>query len=162
VVLGVRSAQDVPGVAAEVRDTVAARTGGLQVRRVLVQSLERGLGEVLVGYRVDPGVGPLVLVAMGGLLAEVYADRSLRMAPVDRATARAMVDEIGGLALLHGHRGRPVGDLDALADLVVAVSSLAARPEVAEAEINPVLVRPEGEGVLALDAVVRLWKETSR
>lgn len=162
VVLNVLHPRDVPVVAAELRDTVAERTGGLRVQRVLVQSMERGLGEVLVGYRVDPDVGPLVLVAMGGVLAEVYADRSLRMAPVDRATAQTMLAEVRGLAVLRGHRGKPVGDLDALADLVVAVSSLATRPEVAEAEINPVLVHPEGEGVLALDAVVRLWQEASR
>jgi acyl-CoA synthetase (NDP forming) len=159
VVLGVETPDEVPDVAARLRDSVAARAEGLPVRRVLVQSMERGIGEVLVGYRVDPDAGPLVLVAMGGVLAEVYADRSLRLAPVDRATALDMLAEVAGLAVLRGYRGKPPGDLDALADLVVAVSQLARRPEVAEAEINPVLVRAAGAGVLALDAVVRLWPD---
>jgi acyl-CoA synthetase (NDP forming) len=117
-----------------------------------------GLGEVLVGYRVDPAVGPLVLVAAGGVLTEVYADRSLRPAPVDIGTVRRMLAEVKGIASLRGHRGTQPGDLDALARLVVAVSELAGRADVAEAEINPVLVRPAGEGVVALDAVVRLFE----
>ncbi len=155
VVLGVRSAAEVPVAAASVRAAVAARAG-VEVREVLVQSMASGLGEVLIGYRVDLDVGPLVLVAAGGVLAEVHADRSLRLAPVDLATAHRMLDEVAGIAALRGHRGAPPGDLDALARLVVALSSLAAHPEVVEAEINPVLVRAAGEGVVALDAVVRL------
>jgi acyl-CoA synthetase (NDP forming) len=154
VVLGVRSAAEVPAAAEAVSSAVAARAG-VDVREVLVQSMAAGLGEVLVGYRVDADAGPLVLVAAGGVLAEVYADRSLRLAPVDLATAHRMLDEVTGIAALRGHRGAPPGDLDALARLVVALSSLAAHPEVVEAEINPVLVRAAGEGVVALDAVVR-------
>jgi acyl-CoA synthetase (NDP forming) len=158
VVLGVRSPTDVAAVARSLRDRVAAR-GGVEVREVLVQSMAAGLGEVLVGYRVDPDVGPLVLVAAGGVLTEVYADRSLRLAPVDLRTAHRMLDEVKGIAALRGHRGAPAGDLDALAELVVALSALAAQPDVVEAEINPVLVRPAGQGVLAIDAVVRLRGE---
>ena len=122
--------------------------------------MEPGLGEVLVGYRVDPDVGPLVLVAAGGVLTEIYADRSLRPAPVDLATAQRMLGEVKGIAALRGHRGAPPGDLDALARLVVAVSELAARGDVVEAEINPVLVRPDG--VVALDAVVRVRDESTK
>lgn len=155
VVLGVDTAAGVRDAAERIRTAVAAR-GGVEISAVLVQSMEAGLGEVLVGYRVDPDVGPLVLVAAGGVLTEIYADRSLRPAPVDLATAHRMLDEVKGIAALRGHRGAPPGDLDALARLVVAVSELAARGDVVEAEINPVLVRPDGEGVVALDAVVRL------
>jgi acyl-CoA synthetase (NDP forming) len=155
VVLGVRTPTEVTEVALAIRAGVAARAG-VEVREVLVQSMASGLGEVLVGYRVDPDVGPLVLVAAGGVLTEVYADRSLRMAPVDLATAHRMLAEVQGIAALRGHRGAARGDLDALAELIVAVSSLAGQATVVEAEINPVLVRAAGEGVVALDAVVRL------
>ncbi len=65
--------------------------------RVLVQPMITGLGEVLIGYRVDPDVGPLIMVAMGGIFTEIYRDRSLRLAPVDLATAHEMIAEVRGL-----------------------------------------------------------------
>jgi acyl-CoA synthetase (NDP forming) len=158
VVLNVVAPHDVRVAARSVRAAVAARAD-VAVERVLVQSMARGVGEVLVGYRVDADVGPVVLVAAGGVLTEVYADRSLRMAPVDLATANQMLDEVRAIGSLRGHRGAPAGDLEALAALVVSVSRLAEDDTVAEAEINPVLVRPAGHGVVALDAVVRLRGE---
>ena len=98
---------------------------GMPLDRVLVQPMMAGLGEVLIGYRVDPDVGPLVMVAAGGVLAEIYRDRSLRLAPVDLATAHEMIAEVRGLRALAGYRGRPEGDLDALAQAIVALSQLA-------------------------------------
>jgi succinyl-CoA synthetase beta subunit len=117
-----------------------------------------GLGEVLVGYRVDPDVGPLVMVAAGGIFTEIYRDRSLRLAPVDLATARGMIAELRGLAPLAGYRGKPKGDLDALARAITTLSQLAVaeNPNVLEAEINPLIVRPAGQGVVAVDALVKL------
>ncbi len=131
---------------------------GSRLKRVLVQPMVTALGEVLVGYRVDRDVGPLVMLAAGGVLAEIYRDRSLRLAPVDLATAQEMIGEVRGLAALSGYRNRPAGDLGALARTIVALSQLATAQEpVAEAEINPLMVRPQGEGVIAVDAVVRLF-----
>ncbi len=142
----------------KIRASAAERAPGARIDRVLVQPMVSGLGEVLVGYRVDPDVGPLVMVAAGGVLTEIYRDRSLRLAPVDLATAREMIAEVRGLAVLSGFRGKPDGDLDALAHSVVALSQLAmaTEPAVAEAEINPLVVRPRGQGVVAVDALVRL------
>ena len=91
------------------------RAGHRSVDRVLVQPMMSGLGEVLIGYRVDPDVGPLVMLAAGGILTEIYRDRSLRLAPVDLADAKAMIAEVAALKALAGYRGRPKGDLDALA-----------------------------------------------
>jgi len=125
---------------------------------VLVQPMVSGLGEVLVGYRVDPAAGPLVMVAAGGVLTEIYRDRSLRLAPVDLSTAQEMIAEVRGLIPLAGYRGKPKGDLAELARAIVALSQLALQdePPVAEAEINPLIVRPDGEGVVAVDALVKL------
>jgi acyl-CoA synthetase (NDP forming) len=154
VVLGVA---DVDGVRAAARRIVAdvARAGGVTVDRVLVQPMaEPGVGEVLVGYRRSPEVGPVVVLSTGGVQAELYDDVAVRLAPVDRETALEMIDEVTGLTVLKGRRGAPAGDLPALADAVVAVSQLAVcAPQVVEAEANPVLVRREG--VVALDALVR-------
>jgi acyl-CoA synthetase (NDP forming) len=154
---------DVGGVTLNIADApslmaaIAAMSKRLpEVRRVLVQPMIAGVGEVLIGYRIDPDVGPLVMVAAGGVYTEIYRDRSLRLAPVDAGTAAEMIDEVRGLAPLAGYRGKPAGDLAALAQAVVALSQLAADPAVVEAEINPLIVRPHGEGVVAVDAVVRL------
>ena len=97
--------------------------------------------------------GPLVMVAAGGVLTEIERDRSLRLAPVDLAAAHEMIAEVRGLIALTGYRGKPKGDLEALADAIVALSRLADDASVAEAEINPLIVRPAGEGVVAVDAV---------
>jgi acetate---CoA ligase (ADP-forming) len=160
---------DVGGVALDVADgaalvaairkiatSVIERKSGTRVRRVLVQPMVAGLGEALVGYRVDRDVGPLIMVAAGGVLTEIARDRSLRLAPVDLADAREMIAEVRGLVPLTGYRGRPKGDLDALAHAIVALSRLADDPSVAEAEINPLMVLPLGEGVVAVDALVKL------
>jgi len=137
--------------------TANAGKHGHKLKRALVQPMIAGLGEVLVGYRVDRDVGPLVMLAAGGVLAEIYRDRALRLAPVDLATAQEMITGVRGLAALAGYRNRPAGDLDALADAIVALSRLATAGEpVAEAEINPLIVLAPGQGVVAVDALVRL------
>ena len=155
---------DVGGVALNVRDdgallaAIANIRQATKVDRVLVQPMLSGLGEVLIGYRLDADVGPLVMLAAGGILAEIHRDRSLRLAPVDFAEAQAMIGEVAALKALGGYRGKPVGDLDALAQTLVALSQLAVvdGPTVAEAEVNPLIVRPKGEGVVAVDALVKL------
>jgi succinyl-CoA synthetase beta subunit len=96
------------------------------------------------------------MVAAGGVFTEIYRDRSLRLAPVDLDTAREMIAEVRGFKVLAGYRGKPAGDLDALALAIVALSLLASDETVAEAEINPLIVRLAGQGVVAVDALVRL------
>jgi acyl-CoA synthetase (NDP forming) len=154
---------DLGGVTLDIADApallaaIAALRARLpQARRVLVQPMIAGIGEVLIGYRVDPDVGPLVMVAVGGIYTEIYRDRSLRLAPVDPDTARAMIAELRGLKVLSGFRGKPAGDIAALAEAVAALSRLAADPAVLEAEVNPLIVRRQGAGVVAVDAVVRM------
>jgi acetate---CoA ligase (ADP-forming) len=158
---------DVGGVALGIADgpaLVAAiasmRTRLRQVRRFLVQPMVAGIGEVLIGYRVDADVGPLVLVAAGGVHTEIYRDRSLRLAPVDADIARDMIAEVRGLTLLSGYRGKAAGDIAALAQALAALSRLAAEPTVIEAEVNPLIVGPRGEGVVAVDAVIRMLRNT--
>jgi hypothetical protein len=100
----------------------------------------------------------MVMLAAGGVLAEIHRDRSLRLAPIDVAEAHAMIAEVTSLRALSGYRGRPAGDLDAVAQALVALSRLAVAdgPTVAEAEVNPLIVRAKGQGVVAVDALVRL------
>lgn len=129
---------------------------GVPCDEMLVQPMQRGLGEVLVGYRVDPQAGPIVMLAAGGIWAEVAKDRSIRLAPVSLATAREMIVEVNALKTLTGLRGTPRGDLEALAQAISDLSQLAVRTElkVREAEVNPLLVLAEGRGVSAVDALI--------
>jgi acyl-CoA synthetase (NDP forming) len=125
-------------------------------QQVLIQRMESGLAEAIVGYRDDPVVGALVMVGAGGILAELYNDVALRLAPVDEAGALEMLAEVKGFAVLRGYRGLPQGDLAALAKTVAAMSRLAllaGRP-VREAEANPVIVK--ARGAVAVDALVVL------
>ncbi len=154
---------DVGGVVLNVRDDVALVAAIEKIRkatsseRVLVQPMVTGLDEVLIGYRNDADVGPLVMLAAGGVLAEIHRDRSIRLAPVDLAEAQAMIGEVAALKALAGYRGKPPGDLDALAQALVSLSRLALEDvAVAEAEVNPLIVKAKGEGVVAVDALVRL------
>jgi acyl-CoA synthetase (NDP forming) len=158
VVLGIQDHAGLLRAMQTISTEVAARRPGTTVERILAQSMVRGVGEVLIGYRLDAQVGPLVMLAAGGVLTEIYRDRSMRLAPVDLDTAREMIGEVKALQALAGYRGKPAGDLDALAQAIVALSGLALLPDrkVAEAEINPLIVRAAGEGVVAVDALVRL------
>jgi hypothetical protein len=125
-----------------------------RIEGVVAATMQRGLGEAIAGFRRDPQVGPLVLVGAGGTLAELYGDVALRPAPVTVEEARIMIREVRGFAALAGYRNAPPGDLEALARAVAALSRLAALPEVAEAEINPLLVK--AEGVVGVDALLVL------
>ena len=156
VALGVADGEALLAAIQKVAATVAKRRPGTRLARVLVQPMVSGLGEVLLGYRVDRDVGALIMVAAGGVLTEIARDRSLRLAPIDLATAHEMIAEVRTLIALAGYRGRPAGDLDALAHAIVALSRLADDASIAEAEINPLIVRPAGEGVAAVDALVKL------
>jgi acyl-CoA synthetase (NDP forming) len=123
-------------------------------RRVLVQQMQSGLAEAIVGYRDDPVVGPLVLVGAGGVLSELYREYALRIAPVSETEAADMIEEVKGLAAIRGYRNLPRGDVMALARAISALSRLAlakGRP-VREAEVNPLIVK--ADAVVAADALV--------
>jgi acyl-CoA synthetase (NDP forming) len=160
---------DIGGVALDVGDAHECRnTATLIIERartampaarvdgVVVQPMTRGLGEAIVGYRQDPQVGPVVLVGAGGSLAEALRDYAVALAPVALDEALEMIARVKGFALLRGYRNTPRGDLNALAQAVVAMSRLAlleGQP-VAEAEINPLVVRGDGQGVVAVDGLL--------
>ncbi len=111
--------------------------------------------ELLVGARRDPRFGPLVAVAAGGIHAETLRDVAVALAPVDDAGAEELVRRLASAPLLLGDRGRPPLDVAAAARAVAALSSFAAaHPEVAEVEVNPLLVRRTG--AVGLDARIVL------
>lgn len=158
VALGIPDGQTAAVAAREIEKRVKAHVPDARLQGFLLQRMERGLVEVILGYRRDPLVGPTVTVGMGGVLAELYKDASTRLAPVDESEALEMIAEVKGLATIRGYRNLPKGDVAALAKTIAAFSSLAHRQfaDVVEAEINPLLVKRGGEGVVAVDGLVVL------
>lgn len=155
VVLSIDSQASLQAALATLRSNLAERAPGIPCHEALVQPMCCGLAEVLLGYRVDPDAGPIIMLAAGGVWAEVMRDRSIRLAPVSLEGAREMIDELKSLKTVSGLRGKARGDLEALARAISQLSQLAVRPElrISEAEVNPLLVMPEGDGVLAVDAL---------
>ena len=154
VVLDIEDAAALRASAREMLARVRARHPEACIDGILVQRMEKGLAEVIVGYKRDPQVGPIVVLGIGGVLTEIYRDIAPRLAPVSVDEARRMIEEVKGLALVRGYRGMPRGDVAALADAVSAFSQLAALEEIREAEVNPLIVKREGEGVVAVDGLV--------
>jgi acyl-CoA synthetase (NDP forming) len=122
---------------------------------VTVEPLERGL-ELVIGARRDPQFGLVTVVGLGGIHVELMAEVSVRVGRVDRATARAMLAETLAGKLLGGVRGGPPLDGYAAADAVAALSTLAASlgDSLQSIEVNPLLVRERGHGVVGIDAVL--------
>jgi acyl-CoA synthetase (NDP forming) len=124
----------------------------------LVQEMIRDGVELILGFHRDPQLGAAVLLGMGGIATELFNDTTLRLAPVTDDDAREMIASLRSAPLLRGFRGRPRYDVDALARAIMAFSDmvLTLGPRLAEAEINPLFVLPEGRGVRAGDGLVML------
>jgi acyl-CoA synthetase (NDP forming) len=121
---------------------------------VLVQPVVTGV-EMALGVVRDPGFGPLVMVAAGGVATDLWADRAFLVPPVSRADAERALRSLRVWPLVEGYRGGARGDVDGLVDLVVTLGSLAADlPHLAELDLNPVVVTPEGCSLV--DVKVRL------
>ncbi|HEY4141186.1 MAG TPA: acetate--CoA ligase family protein [Pseudolabrys sp.] len=122
----------------------------------LLQELVGNGVEVILGFHNDAQLGPVILLGMGGVTAELFRDTSLRLAPISRADALSMIDDLKTSALLKGYRGRSIADIEALVDAMLAFSNMivAIGGELQEAEINPLFVLPQGKGVVAADGLV--------
>ncbi len=123
---------------------------------VLLQPMARGVAELIVGVTADPVFGQALTVGLGGVLTELYGDVSHRLLPVDEQMAQQMLRELKAYSLLDGFRGRPKADVDAAVAAITALAEAARAlaPAAREIEVNPLLVRPRGEGAFALDALI--------
>jgi acetate---CoA ligase (ADP-forming) len=157
---------DAAAVAAAYDEIVAnarRHVPGAVLDGVLVQEMVRGAVEVIVGVQNDPSFGPALMFGLGGIHAEVMKDVTFRLAPVSGAEARAMLREIRAWPLLDGARGAAKADAEALADALERVSALAIdlREQLAELDINPLFVLPQGQGVRAGDALIKPRQDTA-
>ena len=131
---------------------------------VLCQKMIEGaVAEAIVGILMDPYFGPAVVFGLGGVMVEVLKDRSMGIPPLSRAEAREMITQTKASRLLQGFRGSPPADMKALTDTIIKVGQLALdwAGRIEALDINPLLVLPEGQGVMAVDALLIL-KEGSK
>jgi acyl-CoA synthetase (NDP forming) len=121
---------------------------------VLVQPMIGAGTEVIVGARIDPQFGPLVVAGLGGILVELLKDAQVELAPVNNSEARAMLGRLKGQAALTGFRGSEPVDLDKLADIIARLSEFAAdqQQRIAELDVNPLIC--SGGRVVAVDALI--------
>jgi acyl-CoA synthetase (NDP forming) len=147
-------------VAAAVADIRANLGGGPQGHdRFMVERMVTGaVAELIVGVKRDPVFGLALVVGAGGILVELMGDAATLLLPTDRAAVLAGLAGLKGARLLTGYRGRPEGDLDAVADAALAVANFAEahRDRLVELDVNPLLVLPAGQGVVAADALIRM------
>src|SRR5499426_1706699 len=154
--LGVHDAAQVRTAYADILARAAAYAPQATISGVLVQEMVTEGVEVIVGVSYDAQLGPTILFGSGGVMVEVYNDVALRRCPITQAEARTMLSNVKGARVLHGFRGRPAADVEALTQALVHVSHLAVQLDghLAELDINPLLVLPAGRGVKAVDALV--------
>ena len=149
VALGLGSADAVAAAFGEMEQRFGAAMGGAIVQRMAPPGLE-----VIVGVTQDPLFGPLLLFGLGGVTAELLADRALRILPVTDADAHELVRSLRTSPLLFGYRGAPALDVAALEDLILRVARLAQDvPEITEMDLNPIIVHEHG--VVTVDAKIR-------
>lgn len=150
------AADEVRTACEAMRAAVVAR--GLTVEGFLVQELVTDGVEVILGSHRDPQLGPAVLVGLGGIAAELFDDTSIRLLPIARHDAEAMVGELKAARLLTGYRGAPPRDVAALVDAILAFARMgeALGDRLVETEINPLFVLADGKGVRAADGLVVL------
>ena len=154
VILDVRSAPD----AAAAAERLSRISGTLLVEEMVTDAV----AEILIGITVDPQFGVLLVLGAGGVLAELLQDTATLLPPFTSAAVQTALSGVGIGKLLGGYRGRPLGDLAALVDAVLACARYAEDnvDRLLELDLNPVIVRPAGHGVVAVDALVRLAEET--
>jgi acyl-CoA synthetase (NDP forming) len=177
VVLKIRSADilhktEAGGVALDLRDKAAvlmaaealaasakAAYPNAKIDGFLVQEMASGI-EAIVGARSDKLYGPMLLVGAGGILVELAKDAALRMLPVTKTDVAAMIDGLKLNKLIAGYRGKGAADRTALEKTVLALAQfyLDHRARIEDIEINPLMVRPDGKGAVAVDVRV-IWRD---
>ena len=136
--------------------TACRAMSGMPHEGFLIQEQIPNAVELILGFVRDPQLGPAIVLGAGGIAAEVRPDVVFRLLPIGRADAEAMIAALAVRPLLAGWRGRPRADLDALTDAIHAFADLCVGlgADLKEVEINPLFVRPEGQGVAAGDGLV--------
>jgi acyl-CoA synthetase (NDP forming) len=144
--LGLRTPKEVRGAYRAMKNMIGHEMAGAIVQRMVPDGVE-----IIVGAVRHPSFGPLVMVGMGGVSAELLTDRAFRIPPLTGQDATEMIQELHCAPLLFGYRGRPMADTAALKDHIVRVTKLVDDlPQIAELDLNPIVVSPSGAVVVDL------------
>ncbi len=133
-----------------------ARKAGFDRASVLVQPMVSGIAEAYAGIIDDPLYGPAVVCGLGGIFVELMNDTVIEMAPLSHDNALAMISRLKAAPVLTGARGRPRGDIEALAALLMRLShfAVANAGQFHALDLNPIIVKADGQGVVAVDIAV--------
>lgn len=156
VALSLRAADDVRAAYDKIMASAKAYNSSADIHGVLVQPMAPAGQEMILGVNQDEKFGPILMVGLGGIHVEVLKDVAFSPVPFGTDDAHRLLDQLKGAALLHGVRGEAPADIDALVDLMVRLSKFAADhgEQIAEIDLNPVLVHPKGQGVSIADALI--------
>jgi acyl-CoA synthetase (NDP forming) len=135
--------------------TVQAMKQDADIEGVLVQKQIKGV-ECLLGIARDDQIGPTLVMGLGGVFVEILADVAIRIPPINATEARRALENLKGAKVFTGVRGAPPADIDALAEMAARLSWLAydLRDDIAELDLNPVVVMPAGQGAFVVDALL--------
>lgn len=157
VVLGVKDARGIKENFAAIRENLLRFKEDARFEGVRIQQMAQDGYDMFVGGKYDESFGQVVFFGMGGIYIELFKDVANTLCPAGRGDIRKRLRKLKAFSILKGMRGQETGDIDAFIDLVVRVSHLLdAFPGIKELDINPVRVFPEGSGVMALDARMRI------
>jgi acetyltransferase len=158
VMLGIRSENELRAAYARLAQNLAKARPGAKLDQVIVAEQVSGGVELVLGVQRDPEVGPVVMFGTGGVNLELYRDVSFGSVPLPLWQAQAMIERTAAGKLLDGYRGTPVGDKGSVLAALVALGRLAhdLGDQVESIDINPVVALPDGQGAVALDALVVL------
>lgn len=154
--LGIEGSAPATKAAREIMANCARLAPDARIEGVLVEAMSPPGLEMILGLSKDPVLGAILTVGLGGVQAEMIADVAHRLLPIDATEAKTMLRQLRGWPLLDGFRGRPKADVAALVALMVQLSDLATatQTEWEALDLNPVIVQPEGGGVMACDALL--------
>ncbi|MCZ6474065.1 MAG: acetate--CoA ligase family protein [SAR324 cluster bacterium] len=156
VVLNLDSAEAVAQAHAQLLERAREHQPDARIDGILVAAMVSGGVETILGVSRDPVFGPVVLFGLGGIFVEVMKDVTFRLAPFSVEEAHRMIREVRGYPLLEGVRGQPPADVEALAQALAQLSAFAAahQERLETLDLNPFIVLPEGQGALAVDALI--------
>jgi acetate---CoA ligase (ADP-forming) len=153
IVLNLQNAGELLSAYDAMMNQVSKSHQSAQIEGVLIEKMAPKGVEVIVGMKRDPSFGPLMMFGLGGIYVELFKDVAFGIAPLTRADVNRMIDNTKASALLAGIRGGAKLDREALVELILHLSAIAQNhPQIQEIEINPLLILPDGQGVMALDA----------
>ena len=156
VYLGASGAKEFEAAAQQVLDNARKACPQARIDGVLVQEMIESGAEFILGMTLDEQFGPLIVLGAGGVTVELFKDVAVRLAPITRADVLDMIASLRVCVLLEGFRGAPPCDVEALIDCCLRFSAfvVATRGRIAAIDLNPVFVRPRGQGVRIADALI--------